>query len=99
MPLVPGDKLWIFHTSYEVSGNNNNYFTTFDGATWESSWHRLGVAVTYYEVAPVYNPVTGRIVHTYLLAGKIQLHLTTSEMLYFMESSFYLLLGIIGEIT
>lgn len=63
VPLVVGDKLWVFHTGYDTSGDYQDYiyYTTFDGATWESSWHRIGAAVTLYEVAPVYNPVTGRI--------------------------------------
>lgn len=60
VPLVVGDKLWLFHTATD----SRILYTVFDGISWDNRWHDvLGwkTANSKCEVAAVYNPVTHRI--------------------------------------
>ena len=76
VPLVVGDKLFVFHTGQ----NAGIYFLSYDGATW-SGWQQIGDLATNkeWEVAPVYNPVTGKLSVYYENSG--HLHWTTSSNL------------------
>jgi hypothetical protein len=60
VPLVVGDKLWLFHTATD----SRILYTVFDGITWDNQWHDiLGLKTdgSQYEIAAVYNPDNNRI--------------------------------------
>ena len=58
MPVVVGDKLWLFITGL----NDGIYYTIYNGTNWDNRWHQIpGGTYSLWEVSPVYNQVTGRI--------------------------------------
>ena len=60
VPLVVGDKLWLFHTA----ADNRILYTVFDGISWDNQWHDVigwKTASNANEIAAVYNPETHRV--------------------------------------
>jgi hypothetical protein len=59
VPIIIGDKLWVFVTGL----NDGLFYITYDGTSWETSWHSILDVKTNsnWEIAPVYNTVTHRI--------------------------------------
>lgn len=60
VPLVVGDKLWLFHTA----ADNRILYTVFDGISWDNQWHDVlewKTASNSIEIAAVYNPETHRV--------------------------------------
>ena len=53
MPVVVGDKLWLFITGL----NDGIYYTIYNGTNWDNKWHQIpGGTYSLWEVSPVYNP-------------------------------------------
>ena len=60
VPLVVGDKLWLFH----IADDSKILYTVFDGISWDNQWHDvLGwkTANNATEIAVVYNPENHRV--------------------------------------
>jgi hypothetical protein len=68
-PLVIENVLWVFHTGEDC----NIYFKRYNESskTWDSSWHQIPNVSTRndYEIAPVYNPLTHRLVVYYFYSN------------------------------
>jgi hypothetical protein len=59
VPLVIGDKLWVFCTGQ----NGNLYYWRWNETAHDSKWNRISDVTTNHdwEIAPVYNTITHRI--------------------------------------
>jgi hypothetical protein len=76
VPLVVGDKLWLFHTA----ADNRILYTVFDGISWDNQWHNTGykTASDVNEIAAVYNPESHRVA-IYYRNGSNQLMMAYSD--------------------